>query len=85
VIFFWPWWRAIFAGFLRKWCVERGFLLVNLWWVAGRSWCVGWRFSAVENFPLFLVYFREAFPLWLLVRGEGAAQVNTAEADPLRG
>jgi hypothetical protein len=40
-------------GFCEKWCADRGLLLVNLWWFADRSWCVGWCFSAVENFPLF--------------------------------
>jgi hypothetical protein len=25
-------------GFWQKWCVERGFLMVNLWWIAGESW-----------------------------------------------
>jgi hypothetical protein len=47
-------WSGVFAGgFREKPCAERGFLLVSLWWVAGRSWCVGWRFSGAKNVPLF--------------------------------
>jgi hypothetical protein len=51
-------------GFCGKWCVERGFLLVNLWWFAGRSWCVDGVFQQLKIFHFFQVYFREAFPLW---------------------
>ena len=42
-------------------------------------------FRRLKIFHFFLVYFREAFPFLLLVRGEVVAQVNTAEADPLWG
>ena len=34
-----PWWRGVFAGgFREKWGAERGFLMVNLWWIGGETW-----------------------------------------------
>jgi hypothetical protein len=37
--FFGVWWDPRFCwGFLQKRVVERGFLMVNLWWIAGESW-----------------------------------------------
>jgi hypothetical protein len=37
--------------------VERGFLMVNLWWIRGELWFVGGRVLGVINFPLFLDLF----------------------------
>jgi hypothetical protein len=33
--------------------VERGFLVVNLWWIAGKSWWVDGQDSGSKNMPLF--------------------------------
>jgi len=30
--------RRFAEGFWQKRCAERGFLMVNLWWIAGESW-----------------------------------------------
>jgi hypothetical protein len=40
-------------GFCEKLRAERGFLMVNLWWIDGKSWWVEGRFLTSENFPLF--------------------------------
>jgi hypothetical protein len=40
-------------GVLEKMGAERGFLMVNLWWVRGELWSVDDWFLAAENFPLF--------------------------------
>jgi hypothetical protein len=33
------WWSGDFAGgFAKKGCAERGFLMVNLWWIGGETW-----------------------------------------------
>ncbi len=40
-------------GFCEKRRVDRGFLLVNLWWNDGESWCVDGCILGAENFPLF--------------------------------
>jgi hypothetical protein len=57
VIFF-MWWNPVFArGFWQKRVVGRGFLVVNLWWIAGKSWWVDGQDSARKHalFPdLFL-------------------------------
>jgi len=37
-VFFWGWWDPVFAGGLQKRVVGRGFLAVNLWWIAGEGW-----------------------------------------------
>jgi hypothetical protein len=53
-LIFLAWWRGVFAGgFCEKRRVERGFLLVSLWWNDGESWCVGGRIFGVKNFALF--------------------------------
>jgi hypothetical protein len=31
--------------------VERGFLMVNLWWIRGESWLVGGRFLGSKDAP----------------------------------
>jgi hypothetical protein len=38
-------------GFWQKRCAERGFLMVNLWWIAGETWCVDGHFSGSKNVP----------------------------------
>jgi hypothetical protein len=40
-------------GFCEKRCAERGFSMVNSWWIAGELWWVSWCFSGAENIPLF--------------------------------
>jgi hypothetical protein len=40
-------------GFLGKWVVGRIFFVVNLWWIAGETWCVDGQFSGSKNMPLF--------------------------------
>jgi len=46
-------WRAFSVGFWKKWGVERGFLMVNLWWDCGELWSENAQFRAAENVPLF--------------------------------
>jgi hypothetical protein len=38
-------------GFWRKWVAERGFLMVNLWWIRGESWLVDGGFLRTKNMP----------------------------------
>jgi hypothetical protein len=38
---------------LQKRGAERGFSLVNLWWIAGESWQVDGHFAGLKKFPLF--------------------------------
>jgi hypothetical protein len=38
-------------GFWQKLVIERGFLVVNLWWIAGESWYVDGRFLGAKNMP----------------------------------
>jgi hypothetical protein len=45
-------WRFCW-GFSRKRRVQRGFLMVRLWWMRGELWCIGGRILGVKNFPLF--------------------------------
>jgi hypothetical protein len=40
-------------GFWQKWVVERGFLMVNLWWIRGELWLVDGHFSGAKNMPHF--------------------------------
>jgi hypothetical protein len=40
-------------GFLEKAGVERGFLMVNLWWMRGESWSERWCFFETKNMPHF--------------------------------
>ena len=44
-------------GFWQKRWLERGFLVVKLWWIAGESWLVDGQDSGSKNVPLFRVYF----------------------------
>jgi hypothetical protein len=44
-------------GFLAKRVAERGFLMVNLWWNAGETWCFDGRFLGAKNMPLILDLF----------------------------
>jgi hypothetical protein len=37
--------------------VERGFLMVNSWWNAGKSWHFDGRFSGTKNMPAILDLF----------------------------
>ena len=39
------------CGVLKKRVVGRGFLMVNLWWKRGESWCVDARYLGLKNFP----------------------------------
>jgi hypothetical protein len=39
-------------GFWQKRGAERGFLMVNLWWIAGGTWCLDGHFSGAENSSL---------------------------------
>jgi hypothetical protein len=58
--FFWRGGVAFLQGFCKKWRVERGFLLVSLWWMRGELWCVDGCFWAAKNMPLF----RDLFLGW---------------------
>jgi hypothetical protein len=49
--------RRFCWGFWQKRGAERGFSLVNLWWIAGESWEVDGHFSGSKNVPLFLDLF----------------------------
>jgi hypothetical protein len=40
-------------GVWQKWGAERGFLMVNLWWIAGERVVLIDTFSDSENLPLF--------------------------------
>jgi hypothetical protein len=44
-------------GFWQNRVQKRGFLLVNLWWIAGESWQIDGRYSGSKNTPLFPVLF----------------------------
>jgi hypothetical protein len=44
-------------GFWEKWVIERGFLMVNLWWIRGERWSVDGDFSGPKNTPRFLGLF----------------------------
>ena len=49
-----PWWDPVFAGgFGKNVVVERGFLVVKLWWIDGESWEVDGQDSGSKNMPLF--------------------------------
>src|SRR5580692_1061363 len=56
-IFFWSWFSRFCWGFWQKRGAERGFLMVNLWWIAGENVVLIDTFSASENFPLLLNLF----------------------------
>jgi hypothetical protein len=57
-------------GFCEKWCADRGFLLVNLWWFAGRSWCVDGVFQQLKIFHFFKFISgrRFRFGCWFVVK-----------------
>jgi hypothetical protein len=38
-------------GFCEKRAAKRGFLMVNSWWDAGKSWHFDGRFSGTKNMP----------------------------------
>jgi hypothetical protein len=44
-------------GFWEKQVVERGFLMVNVWWNRGKSWWVDGRFSDLKKCHGFRIYF----------------------------
>jgi hypothetical protein len=44
-------------GFWRRRGAERGFFVVSLWWIAGKSWFVDGHFLGAEDFPSFLDLF----------------------------
>jgi hypothetical protein len=48
--------------FSRKRGAERGFLMVNLWWIRGELWSVDARFPEAKNMPQFLSLF-SGFPV----------------------
>ena len=56
-VIFWRGGTLFLLGFWRKRVVGRGFLVVNLWWIAGESWEVDGQFSGSKNMPLFLNLF----------------------------
>jgi hypothetical protein len=57
-VFFDLWWSGVFAGvFGKKRCAERGFLMVNSWWIAGKSWWVDGHFLPSKIFLFFQLYF----------------------------
>jgi hypothetical protein len=51
------WFTPFLLGVLQKRCAERGFLMVNLWWIAGESWYVDGHFSGSIFFHFFWIYF----------------------------
>jgi hypothetical protein len=55
-------WRFC-RGFCGKWSELCGFLLVNLWWIAGKSWCGDGLVFEANNLPLF-ENISVDFPFW---------------------
>jgi hypothetical protein len=53
---------CFYSGFCQNLRFEHGFLMVKLWWMAGKSWCIDGRFPAPENMPLFPTLFLAVFP-----------------------
>jgi len=51
-------------GFWQKRGAERGFLMVNLWWIAGESWYVDVHFFTVRKFSSFPGFISGRFPFW---------------------
>jgi hypothetical protein len=49
--------RRFYWGFWQKLCAERGFSMVNPWWIAGESWYVDGHFSGSKNFHFSRIYF----------------------------
>jgi hypothetical protein len=44
-------------GFWQKRGAERGFLMVNLWWIHGELWLVDGHFSGAKKLHEFQIYF----------------------------
>jgi hypothetical protein len=44
-------------GFWQKRGAERGFLMVNLWRIAGETWCVDGHFSGSKKLHFVRIYF----------------------------
>jgi len=42
--------------FWEKWCAERGFWVVNLWWIAWSSWTTDGRDSAAKKWDTTLKF-----------------------------
>jgi hypothetical protein len=57
VFFVWRDLAFLLGGFCEKPVVERGFLMVNSWWNAGKSWHFDGRFSGTKNMPAILDLF----------------------------
>jgi hypothetical protein len=49
--YFLLWFSAFLLGVWQKRVVERGFFVVNLWWIRGELWWVDGRFSDHKNTP----------------------------------
>jgi hypothetical protein len=43
--------RCFAGGFGKKYMLERGFLMVNLWWIGGESWFFDGCFLGSNNMP----------------------------------
>ena len=50
-------------GFWQKQVAERGFLMVNLWWIDGETWSIDGHFLPLKILHGFRIYFL-AFPFW---------------------
>jgi len=51
VYFLGSWFWLFCGGFGKKRVVERGFLMVNLWWIRGESWLIDGPISGLKNMP----------------------------------
>jgi hypothetical protein len=73
---FLAWWDPVFAGgFGKNVVVERGFLVVKLWWINGESWEVDGQDSGSKKMPLSGFIF-EGFPFcdWVASTNEKAGR-----------
>ena len=66
-----------FAGGFREngwfWC---GFLMVNLWWMRGETWCVDITLLALKNFLIFQIYFSD-FPFWEIADSDSGLHTSS--------
>src|SRR5271154_4592997 len=60
-VFFAAWWRGVFAGVFAKVRVLSVVFVVNLWWIAGETWCADGHFSGAEKLPLSQTFFSTIF------------------------
>jgi hypothetical protein len=63
VYFLGSWFWLFCGGFGKKRVVERGFLMVNLWWIRGESWLIDGPISGLKNIPRIVDLFF-LFALW---------------------